>query len=349
MKYFFSLALLLSSACSFAQGEAAGQKPTFADHWEYVGVAVDEPDYMTWGASPIVGDDGKIHLFTERWPKQYRVDPGWRSHSEIAHYVADKPEGPFRFSEVALKGTGKKTWDRYGVHNPAIHKVGDRYVLLYIANDNPKMPPHPSNQCIGMATAKSLYGPWKKTGKDGKILAPPTDSAYWNYKAPNGVNNPALYQNPSGGYFLYFKSKRAKMGLAIAQHIEGPYVQLPFPVTSNEKSVEDGYAFAYQGKVALLTTDNHGLIESGGGILWTSDDGIKFTEYEKGFHRLSQYMPFDPAKAVELYGGLGKKYAKLERPQVLMLHGKPAFLYAASGTNMFGQDHTVNYVFRFKE
>ena len=59
------------------------------------GVAIEEPDFTIWGASPILAD-GKVHLFAARWPEA-NVDPAWRKSSEIAHYVADKPEGPFRF------------------------------------------------------------------------------------------------------------------------------------------------------------------------------------------------------------------------------------------------------------
>jgi hypothetical protein len=348
MRYPILIAILILCFNFIALCQPAKGGNSFADHWEFVGISVDEPDYMTWGASPIIGDDGKCHLFTERWPKGFKVDPGWRSHSEVAHYVAEKPEGPFHFSDIALQGTDKATWDKFGTHNPAIHKVGDQFVLLYIANDNPSMPPHPANQCIGMATSKSLYGPWKKVGSDGKILAPPNDSNYWNYKATNGVNNPALFQNPAGGFFLYFKSAKAKMGVAIAQNIEGPYVQLPFPVTSNNLAVEDGYAFAFNGKVALLITDNHGLIEAGGGLLWTSDDGIKFTSVEKGFHRLSDCVEVDLKKSSVLYGSKSVNYARFERPQVLLINGKPAYLYVASGTNIYGQDHTVNFVLKFK-
>ena len=113
----FSLALPLWSL------QENVKKRTFADHWKFVGVAVEEPGYTIWGTSPIADDGGKIHLFVGRWPKQYGIEPGWRSHSEIAHYVGNSPEGPFEFSDVALKGTGQNTWDKYAPHNPAIHRV----------------------------------------------------------------------------------------------------------------------------------------------------------------------------------------------------------------------------------
>ena len=329
---------------------AWSQKKTFADHWRFVGIAVDEPSYTIWGTSPIMDDNEKVHLFVARWPAELKVDPGWRSHSEIAHYVGESPEGPFKYSDVAVSGTGKDTWDKYGAHNPAIHRVGDIYVILYIANDNPVQPFHGSNQRIGMVKSKSLYGPWEKVGDDGMILVPPSNKKYWNYKSPNGVNNPAFLQHPNGGFFLYFKSsdgKSSKMGLAISEELDGPYVQLPWTVTYNEKSVEDGYAFMYNGKYCLLTTDNHGMITFGGGLLWTSDDGIKFTSVEKGYHTIDEYVPADKLKNARRYYGPG--VLKFERPQLLIKDGKPWYMYAPSGHHIFGGESTVSYVLKFEE
>ncbi len=327
----------------------AQEKDIFANHWQFVGVAISEPCYTIWGTSPIIGPDGKIHLFVARWPCELKVDPGWRSHSEIAHYVGDSPEGPFHFSDVTLTGSGKDTWDRFGAHNPVIHKVKDQYVLLYIGNNNPKQPPHPSNQCIGMAVSKSLYGPWEKVGTDGKILDPPDDSKYWNYKAGNGVNNPAFLQHPNGGFFLYFKSQGGKMGLAIAEKLEGPYVQLPFPVTQNNMAVEDGYVFYYKNRFCLLTTDNHGLIQKGGGILWSSDDGIHFKIKEQGFKRVGEYTEVDMSKVTTHYGPKDRAYVKFERPQLLIIDDKPKYLYVPSGRNIYGGDCTISYVLKFVE
>ena len=326
------------------------QKKTFADHWEFVGIAVSESGYTVWGTSPIFDEKGNVHLFVARWPAELNVDPGWRSHSEVAHYVGKSPEGPFNFSDVAVTGSGKDTWDKYGAHNPTIHKVGATYVILFIANDNPVKPQHGSNQRIGMVKSNNLYGPWEKVGQDGMILAPPSNEKYWNYKSQNGVNNPAFLQHPSGGFFLYFKSsdgEGSKMGLAISEELEGPYVQLPWTVTYNERSVEDGYAFIYNGKFCLLTTDNHGMITFGGGLLWKSDDGMKFTNLEKGYHTIDDYLPASELKNAKRY--YGPDVLKFERPQILMKDGKPAYLYAPSGHHIFGGSSTVSYVLKFME
>ena len=319
---------------------------SFADQWEFKGIAVEEPGYTIWGTSPILGEDGKVHLFVARWPCELKVDPGWRTHSEIAHYVGNSPEGPFEFSDVAIQGMARV---QQGVapHNPTIHKVDDGYALFYIANDGIKE--HPSNQYICLAVSKSLYGPWKKVGDDGVILRPPANKNYWNHKASNGVNNPAFLKHPNGGFFLYFKSEKARMGLAVAENLEGPYVQMPFPVTTNDRNIEDGYAFLYKDKFALLTTDNHGMIEAGGGILWTSVDGVHFDQHEKGFHRINTYTKINMEKIAVHYGPGDRKYAKFERPQLLLKNGKPWYAYLPSGANIYGGDCTVSYVMKFRQ
>ena len=319
---------------------------TFADQWKFTGIAIEEPGYTIWGTSPIWGEDGKVHLFVARWPCELKVDPGWRTHSEIAHYIGESPEGPFAFSDIALKGAEGPKGGK-APHNPTIHQVDNGYALFYIANDGIKG--HPSNQYICLALSESLNGPWKKVGADGVILRPPANPDYWNHQASNGVNNPAFLQHPDGGYFLYFKSEKAKMGVAIAEQLEGPYVQLPFPVTTNDRNIEDGYAFMYKDKFALLTTDNHGMIESGGGILWTSEDGIHFDTYEKGFHRINAYTQIDMSEVAVHYGPQERKYAKFERPQLLLKDGKPQYMYAPSGTHIYGGGCTASYLLTFQE
>lgn len=351
---YLSVIIICLFGCVFhGQNDIYAQSDsTFAEHWKYIGIAVQEPGYTIWGTSPIVDNNGKVHLFTARWPKQYGVDPGWRTHSEIAHYVGDNPEGPFKFSDVALQGTGENTWDKYAPHNPTIHQVGDLYVLLYIANNDDNHRPHPSNECIGMAVSKSLYGPWKKVNGDGRILRPPLDTAYWNFDSRKGVGyvvNPALLPY-KGGFLLYFKtgakSGVSTMGLAVSERLTGPYQQLPFPVTKNNKIIEDGYAFIYNGEICLLSTDNSGIIEKGGGVLWKSKNGVSFDHNEQGFKLISEYVDPKNIKDPKWYYGQ-RDEMKFERPQILMIDGKPGYLYVASGCNIYGGDATVSYVLKF--
>ena len=313
---------------------------------EYKGVILEEPGYHIWGSSPIQDEAGHVHLFVARWPVSSQFNPGWRTHSEIAHYRADSPEGHFEFQSVVIKGTGGDAWDSQSAHNPTIHSIDGKFVLLYISNDG--FANHPANQCIGMRIATSLDGPWEKVGEDGKILAPPTEPTFWNYQAMNGVNNPAFLKHSSGKYYLYFKSKDYKMGLAIADKLEGPYSQLPSSITTNEKMIEDGFAFFYRDKYHLLTTDNHGNLLQGGLLLWESPEGKKFDNPQIATRLISDYMKAqgskwrDFRKAKEHYG----QGFKLERPQLLIKNDTPAYLYAPSSTNINGGSGSVCYLFK---
>jgi hypothetical protein len=314
---------------------------------EWKGIAIQDDNYTIWGCAPVQDKEGETHLFAARWPEK-NVDPAWRQSSEIAHYVGDSPEGPFVFSDVAIKGTGKDTWDKYAPHNPEIKRIGDKYVLIYIGNTDYNQPPHPGNQSIGMAISKSPYGPWKKVGKDGQILNV-KDHTKWNYKSRNGIVNPAFLAF-KGKYYLYFKSMEGnslKYGVAIAEKLEGPYIITDRPVTSNKGTLEDGTIFFYKGYVYLLTTDNHGNNTGirGGGTLWKSKDGITFKleDAKVGYDRLPTYYDgYDAEKAVKIYGG----DAKLERPKILMIDGVPSYLYGPSGWNIFGGARTVSHVLK---
>ena len=330
---------------------AVTQKPhALADEWELVGEVVNEPGYHVWGCSPMQTKDGTTHLFAARWPKKAAFVPGWHTHCEIARYVADKPEGPFTFAEVVVKGSETEQRKSQAPHNPNIQRAGKKFVLTYIVNSGE---PFPASQTIEMLIADSIEGPWKPANGDASkpMLAPPEDPAIWCYKSRVGVNNPALLPMPDGTFHLYFKGKfhtggPSKMGLAIAQQIEGPFVIQPDPVTANKSHIEDGYAFIWNRHVCLLTTDNSGMLEKGGGLLWVSKDGKKFDQALGGFHHFkNHFFPNGiPENAKHHYG----RSSKNERPQVLVIDGEPAYLYAPSGTALDGSDGTNNYLFKRK-
>ncbi len=353
LSYLFKSISFVSVLClSYPVIAADDRKPeALADQWELVGEAINESGWDIWGSSPIVTGDGKVHLFVARWPGKYPFDPAWRIHSQIARYTADGPEGPFVFQEVVLKGDGKG-WDAQGYHNPNIQKVGDRFVLTCIANDGKGR--HGPNQRIGMWVAENIGGPWTPAnGKvDVPILAPPTDAAIWCYQSGCGVNNPALLAMPDGRLHLYFKAKRADkgqvcMGLAIAEKLEGPYVIEAKPVTANDRTIEDGYAFHWRGHVCIMTTDNHGMLEWGGGLLWASNDGKQFDAPMPGFHHFGEhYFPNGVPKTAKAHY---TRVVKCERPQILMIDSEPAYLYAPSGVAVDGSDGTNCYLFRRKK
>ncbi|MDF7824751.1 glycoside hydrolase family protein [Pontiellaceae bacterium B12227] len=332
--------LLISAVTVFGEEH---MDRSWANRLEYVGVAVEEPDYHVWGSSPVIGPEGKTHLFVARWPLEEQFK-AWLTHCEIARYVGDSPEGPFEFKEVVVKGSGKKgDWDFGSPHNPNIQKVGERYVLTYIANAGGNKGQRVASQRIGMMIADRLEGPWKKVGDKGMILAPPTDPSIWSYQSTVGVNNPALLAHPDGRFFLYYKAMRKgdvrRMGVAIADQLEGPYEFVPESLTSNSTTIEDGYAFCENEKIYLLTTHNN----AGTGYLWASDDGIQFSNPILGYDKMHRYV--DKQRISKAKVPRGKKF---ERPQVLLQDGHPTHLYVASGANLTDGEGSHSCLFRIK-
>ena len=137
------------------------------------------------------------------------------------------------------------------------------------------------------------------------------------------------------------------MGLAIARRLEGPYRLQPEPVTANQQTIEDGYAFlGRDGWVHLVTTDNHGILERGGGLHWKSPDGLKFGPPTLAFHRLDHYLNrADYPRARRIYGS---GIWKCERPQLLVEDGLPRYLYAPSGISLDGDPATEVHVFEIR-
>ena len=324
----------------------------FASQLEWTGIKIEDKNYTIWGSSPILGDDGKVHVFLARWPEK-NVNPAWRKSSEIAHYVAETPESEYLFSDVAVKGSDiEGSWNRYGPHNPEIRKYGDTYVLLYIANSDFKKPSHPKNQAIGMLTSVSPYGPWKKTGKNGLIFSPELFPDSWVSKSQVGMVNPTMMK-VGEKYHIYFKvriNNHSEFGVAISDHIEGPYTIYDKPITDNKTSIEYASAFEMNGKYYLVTTDNHGKNTGirGGGILWESTDGINFSlEKSSLAYELipTYYKDYNLENVKKIYGNA----PKFERPKFLMIDGVPAYLYAPSGWNLEGKDRTVCHILKIKK
>ncbi len=322
-------------------------RSAFSEGLRWAGPAVVERDYTIWGAAPVQDEAGRTHLFVARWPEP-NVDPAWRKSSEIARYVAEHPAGPFRFAEVVLRGSGQAgDWNAYAPHNPEVQRFGDRYALFYIANSDYRQPPHPLNQSIGLVLADSPEGPWRPAGEDGLVLTASPDPEHWTHGKQ--VVNPAVIQIGER-FHLYFKSRHAggtAFGLAVADRLEGPYRMEEQPLTAEGVFIEDATVFAADGKVFLLTTDNHGKVTGirGGGALWVSEDGRRFRleDVRLGYDLIPRYYEGQmPSKMHRIYGGA----PKLERPKVLVIDGRPAWLYAPSGWTFHSGERTAAYQLR---
>jgi len=281
--------------------------------------------WWNWGMAPIYDEDGKLHIFNSSIP----YEGIWVEDSIINHYMADSVEGPYTLVETAFFS------DTTTYHNPQISKVGDTYVLVFLRNPNPQ---ERRSQSIGIATAKSLNGPWTESPYS-PVIKPSRIPG-----SPNATHasNPTFLVDTSGKFRIYYKSmsdrqdKRRTISLAIADQIQGPYVDHPSnPLISYEEmglDIEDPYAFCYQGTYYMIVEDRMnvraalegqptptGRIKPGGnrpGLIYTSQDGLTWDRPEIGYNTNSHYF--------------NEELSRTERPHILWKDGKPEYLFLAN-------------------
>lgn len=303
----------------------------------YIGPVVSDPQYHYWCTSAIEDEAGKTHIFTSRVPKSWKTgfDPGWKQTCEIAHFVGDSPEGPFREVEIVFSNENLPKGKMWSPHNSKITKIDDTYCLLFIVQTSASV----DTQKTVLATSKSLYGPWEFAGENGFIL-----------DLDRRIVNPDLIK-VRDKYHLYFKSTNGDVlafYVAVAENLTGPYTIKKEPITENDKRIEDLDVFSYQNKVYILSTDNHGISGYvGAGLLWESEDGLRFDaeNIKLGFGRLSDYIEIPKGRTFS-YGNVKHKH---ERPEVLLRDGKPAYFYAPSGTSVDGIGVCQNYIYKIEK
>tara|TARA_R110000796_G_scaffold37722_4_gene95192 strand:+ start:75616 stop:76692 length:1077 start_codon:yes stop_codon:yes gene_type:complete len=296
-----------------------------------VGRALEFEDYYVWCNSPIEGPDGKIHVFFSRWPKVKSMS-GWTNSSEIAHAVAATPEGPYEYVSTVLAPRGEGFWDATTCHNPSIHFVDGKYALFFMGNSNGKL----NTQRVGLATADSLYGPWKRP--DEPLLFPGKEGEWDDHC----TTNPSFLKHPNGDYWMYYKSfdtegylhpqfkvrGNRKYGLAIAKSLEGPYIKyegnpvIDFHEMGNNEQCEDAFVW-YDGTFKMLARDL-GVYGIDKGLYMDSVDGKHWSKPLIGYQELEKYVS-QPTAPKHL-----NRYGRAERPQLLFQNGKPTYLFTAS-------------------
>lgn len=302
-----------------------------------VGRALEFEGYYVWGNSPIEGPDGKIHVFYSRWPKSESMS-GWIHASEIAHAVADKPEGPYRSLGAILPPRVAGFWDASTCHNPSIHFVDGKYALFFMGNSNGKL----NTQRIGLATSACLYGPWERPEKP--LLLPGPEGSWDDHC----TTNPSFLKHLNGQYWLYYKSFNTaeyvhprfkvrgnrKYGLAIADSLSGPYKKydgnpvIDFSGMGHNEQCEDAFVWYENNKFRMLTRDL-GVYGVDNGLYMESANGKQWSQPKIGYQSLDKYVDQPPAPRHL------NRYGRAERPQLLFQNGKPTYLFTASQGGLY--------------
>jgi hypothetical protein len=217
--------------------------------------------WYTKGSGETVGfgsDDPEAKVFP--WDKT----EVWHATSEDSYIW--KELGP------AIQAGAPGAYDDRAVFTPEIFQHGEMFYLVYQTVKAPYR--NRSKEHIAIASSPSPFGPWTKS--TAPILSP-ADNGKWKGHEDNRflveqrgdfdshkVHDPCLlfYRNC---FYLYYKGeimgegmnfggREIKHGVAIADHVEGPYVKSEYNPVSN--SGHEVVVWLHRGGVAsLLTTD----------------------------------------------------------------------------------------------
>ncbi len=227
-----------------------------------------EAGAMRRDPSDVIKVDDRYYV----WYTKGRVDHGydatvWYATSEDGHTWTERGEA------IARGGAG--AWDEQSVFTPNIMVAQGKYWLFFTAvpkpfnNDGNKV----TKSAIGAAVSDSPDGPWEKL-PGNPILRCSDDPADFDSMR---VDDACLIVR-DGKYWLYYKGRQwdntpanTKMGVAIADRPQGPYVKHPFnPVVAGGHEVT---VWPYgSGVVALINIGPEDLRRT----LQYAEDGITF-------------------------------------------------------------------------
>lgn len=314
------------------------------------GFAMD--GYWVWCGSVVKADE-KYHMFASRWRNTLPMHPGWLVESEIVRAESATPEGPYTFQEVVTPARGAQYWDGRSTHNPHIMKCGDTYVLYYMGSTHPFPDVQPgelfdnndprtivarANKRIGVATSKSVYGPWKR--RDEPVLKT-RPAQFDNFL----TSNPAPCLNPDGSVLMVYKTRKyaerpypkflhgkMELGVAKAASFEGSFQacsDLPL-IREAEWEVEDPFIWLDEDGYNMMAKDMNGKIcgEKYAGIYANSRDGVNW-EVKRDFQFYSRNILWDDGQVREM--------GNLERPFILFEEGRPTHLFFATSDGKNGQ------------
>jgi hypothetical protein len=298
---------------------------------------LDGESYGPWCGSVIQGEDGRYHMFASGIPR----GPGksWVRDSVVVRAVSDTIDGSYKFAQVVLPRRGPSYFDGLMTHNPTIHKCGDTYLLFYIGSVcSQRSGPITEgwrNKRIGLATSKSVLGPW--TRLDEPILLPRPGK--WDSVI---TSNPAPCVHPDGSVILVYKSTPSgyrpngefdldlRLGVATADHYLGPYKRATedsiLGLPGIKLDLEDPYIWkGRDGWYHMLVKVFHAgwvlIGEMDGGLHAVSRNGVdwRFAPDLKGYSRTVRWS-----------NGTVTTQSRLERVQAFVKDGDPTHLFVAT-------------------
>ncbi|MBK1855607.1 family 43 glycosylhydrolase [Verrucomicrobiaceae bacterium 5K15] len=228
MKYFSSkliTSLALLHACLITPASAEDAKET-----SYGKVEISYTELPNIGLEQGVmrrdpSDIIKVGDLYYVWYSKGTIAPGYDA---TVWYATSKDGLTWDEKGMALAKGKPGTWEGASVFTPNIMVADGRYWLFYTGTSNEfaKKPFNPDSK-IGLAVSDSPDGPWERVG-DGPVV---TNSSNDEEFDSHLIDDACLIIR-GGKYWLYYKGRQqgkgpgqTKMGVAIADKPEGPYVK----------------------------------------------------------------------------------------------------------------------------
>lgn len=252
--------------------------------------------HFVWESSVLRGTDGVCHMLAVIWPKTPKRIDDYYPNTVIAHAIAARPEGPFKYQAVALGPDPASDWDSVSCHNPYALRYRGGYVLFYSGYNG-------RFNSIGYATAPSPQGPWRRQAR-----------------ALHPGKNPAVCVRPDGGLLLVYRGLEQGMKLfaAKADSLEGPWEFLPQPLL--EHPTEDPFLWHDGREYWMLVEDNGGRYTGSrlNGAVFRSKDGV---DWKPADPILGYGHPIRMSNGSPLVGRQEKPWLLLDE------HNRPTHLY----------------------
>lgn len=228
-----------------------------------------EPGVMRRDPSDIIKVDDLYYV----WYSKGKISPGydatvWYATSQDGHNWTEKG--------MAIAKGEPGSWEGASVFTPNILVAEGRYWLFYTGVSKAYKRPYNPDSKIGIAVSDSPDGPWQRLA---------TNPALTNSDNPNEFDShlvdDACLIVREGKYWCYYKGRQlgkgpgqTQMGLAIADHPQGPYVKHEAnPVIPGNHEV----LVWSQGTGVAAMIGSTGPKEITNSILF-SEDGIQFSK-----------------------------------------------------------------------
>lgn len=264
-----SLAILMSFG--FAVGASAADPAIGFVDVEYsdaTGIGA-EKGVMRRDPSDVIKIDDLYYV----WYSKGKISPGY----DATVWYATSPDG-HQWTEkgMALDKGEPGTWEGASVFTPNIMIAEGRYWLFYTGTSKEFGKGFIPDSKIGIAVADSPDGPWQRLSSNPAITNS-DDPAHFD----SHLIDDACLIVRDGKYWLYYKGRQqgkgpgqTKMGVAIAQKPEGPYVKYQGnPVIQGNHEV----AVWPQGTGVAAMIGTTGPKEITRSILY-AEDGLNFTK-----------------------------------------------------------------------